>query len=173
MVILLVQYIGTRYHGFQLQANAVTIQGELEKALKRLTGEDIRVAAASRTDAGVHAKGQVVGFRAESEFATWMYRVALNTAITMTKKPGRKFHKKIKLDEIEDRTGSSDYDEEIMILYRAISKLKKLEKALILLWLEEKSYQEISDTIGISVKNVSVKLVRIKNKLEKIIKKMV
>ncbi len=62
-IVLVVEYDGTRYHGFQLQASLPTIQGEIEKALQKLTGERIRVMAASRTDAGVHARGQVVSFR--------------------------------------------------------------------------------------------------------------
>ncbi len=62
-VILIIEYEGTRYHGFQLQAKLPTIQEEIEGALGRLTGERRRVMAASRTDAGVHAKGQVVSFR--------------------------------------------------------------------------------------------------------------
>jgi len=66
MVVLIVEYDGTNYHGSQWQANAPTIQGEIEKALKKLTGENIRIKAASRTDAGVHARGQVVGFSTDS-----------------------------------------------------------------------------------------------------------
>lgn len=65
-IVLLVEYDGSRYHGFQLQAGLPTIQGELERALKRLTGDSIRVITASRTDAGVHARGQVVSFRTGS-----------------------------------------------------------------------------------------------------------
>jgi tRNA pseudouridine38-40 synthase len=61
-IILIVEYDGTDYHGSQLQANASTVQGEIEKALMKLTGEKIRVKLASRTDAGVHARGQAVGF---------------------------------------------------------------------------------------------------------------
>jgi tRNA pseudouridine38-40 synthase len=61
-IILIIEYDGTDYHGSQLQANAPTIQGEIEKALKKLTGERIRIKTASRTDAGVHARGQVVCF---------------------------------------------------------------------------------------------------------------
>jgi tRNA pseudouridine38-40 synthase len=61
-VILIIEYDGTDYHGSQSQVNAPTIQGEIEKALKKLTGERIRIKIASRTDAGVHARGQVVGF---------------------------------------------------------------------------------------------------------------
>ncbi|MFC2035476.1 tRNA pseudouridine(38-40) synthase TruA [Chloroflexota bacterium] len=65
-IVLILEYNGTRYHGFQLQANLPTIQGEIEKAILKLTGERTRVMAASRTDAGVHAKGQVVSFRITS-----------------------------------------------------------------------------------------------------------
>jgi tRNA pseudouridine38-40 synthase len=61
-IILIIEYNGTNYHGSQSQVNAPTIQGEIEKALKKLTKERIRIKIASRTDAGVHAKGQVVGF---------------------------------------------------------------------------------------------------------------
>jgi tRNA pseudouridine38-40 synthase len=65
-IVLILEYDGTRYHGSQLQGNASTIQGEIEKALRKLTGERIRIGTASRTDAGVHAKGQVAGFRTEA-----------------------------------------------------------------------------------------------------------
>jgi len=65
-IILVVEYDGSNYHGSQFQANALTIQGEIEKALKKLTGENLRIKAASRTDAGVHAKGQVISFMTES-----------------------------------------------------------------------------------------------------------
>jgi len=61
-VMLILEYDGTNYHGSQWQANATTIQGEIEKGLKKLTGERTRIKAASRTDAGVHARGQVVSF---------------------------------------------------------------------------------------------------------------
>ncbi len=65
-VALILEYDGSNYHGSQWQANAPTIQGEIEKALKKLTGERTRIKAASRTDAGVHARGQVVSFRTGS-----------------------------------------------------------------------------------------------------------
>ncbi len=63
---LVLEYDGTSYYGFQLQAGRLTIQGEIERALAELTGERIRVRAAGRTDAGVHARGQVVSFRTTS-----------------------------------------------------------------------------------------------------------
>ena len=68
------EYDGTRYHGSQYQENARTIQGETERALNSLTGRPERVAIASRTDAGVHAKGQVVAFRSRAAFPpkTWI-----------------------------------------------------------------------------------------------------
>lgn len=77
-VVLVLEYNGSRYHGFQFQINVPTIQGELEKALNKLTGEDIRVIAASRTDAGVHAKGQVISFRTKAHFTPEVWVKALN-----------------------------------------------------------------------------------------------
>jgi tRNA pseudouridine38-40 synthase len=65
-ILLIMEYEGTRYHGFQWQDSLTSVQREVEKALRRLIGERRRVIAASRTDAGVHAKGQVVGFRTGS-----------------------------------------------------------------------------------------------------------
>jgi tRNA pseudouridine38-40 synthase len=65
-IILVLEYDGTNYHGSQYQANARTIQGEMEKALQELTGERTRIKAASRTDAGVHAAGQVVSFQTDA-----------------------------------------------------------------------------------------------------------
>jgi len=77
-MVLIVEYDGTHYHGFQLQAALPTIQGEIEKALRKLTGEKTRVMAASRTDAGVHAKGQVVSFRTKSPLPPQTFVNGLN-----------------------------------------------------------------------------------------------
>ncbi len=77
-IVLVVEYDGTRYYGFQLQATLPTIQGEMEKALWELTGERMRVMAASRTDAGVHAKGQVVSFRTKSPLPPQTFVNGLN-----------------------------------------------------------------------------------------------
>ena len=77
-IVLIAEYDGTRYHGFQLQATLPTIQWEIEKALWGLTGERIRVMAASRTDAGVHAKGQVVSLRTESPLPPQTFVNGLN-----------------------------------------------------------------------------------------------
>ena len=75
---LVVEYEGTRYAGFQLQAGQTTVQGELEKGLARFTGEDIRIRAASRTDSGAHAKGQVVDFSTDSVHPVDRFPRALN-----------------------------------------------------------------------------------------------
>ena len=72
------EYDGTNYHGFQLQASLPTIQGEIEKALWKLTGERSRVMAASRTDTGVHAKEQVVSFRTKSSLPSPTFIKGLN-----------------------------------------------------------------------------------------------
>jgi len=104
-------------------------------------------------------------FNGRSAFSTWMYRVALNTAITTTKKFCFFVDTGGLPDIAFDNECMIDLSEEIKLLYKAISQLDKVEKAIILLWLENKSYEEISDTIGITVKNVSVKLVRIKARL--------
>jgi len=76
--ILLVEYDGTQYHGFQWQVDLPTIQNELEQAIRRFCGQSSRVMAASRTDAGVHAKGQVVSFWAKSTLSTMTLVRALN-----------------------------------------------------------------------------------------------
>ena len=75
---LVVEYEGTKLAGFQLQAGQTTVQGELEKALARFTGEAIRIRGASRTDSGAHAKGQVVDFTTASLHTVDRFQRALN-----------------------------------------------------------------------------------------------
>lgn len=77
-ILLVMEYDGTCYHGFQWQDGLPSIQGEVEKALTKLTGERRRVMSASRTDAGVHAKGQVVSFRTGSALSTDNFVGGLN-----------------------------------------------------------------------------------------------
>jgi tRNA pseudouridine38-40 synthase len=77
-IILIIEYDGTEYHGSQLQKGLKTIQGELEKAIRKLTGERIRIKIASRTDAGVHARGQVAGFLTSSALPFKAYINGLN-----------------------------------------------------------------------------------------------
>jgi RNA polymerase sigma-70 factor (ECF subfamily) len=111
-------------------------------------------------------------FKGQAAFSTWMYRVALNTAISMTKRPNPfvfTAREPVVPCQMDD---AGVVSEDIKILYRAISRLNKVEKAIVLLWLEERSYEEIAGITGITVKNVSVKLVRIKSKLAEIIEKI-
>ena len=105
-------------------------------------------------------------FKHESSFSTWIYRVALNTCISDLRKMSR--HKgKVSLffsEEIAFEPNNMEAD--VRELYRMIYQLKNLERAIILLWLEEKSYQEIAEITGLSVSNVATKLKRIKEKLK-------
>ncbi len=77
-ILLVIEYDGTRYHGFQWQNGLPSIQGEVEKALSKLTGERRRVMAASRTDAGVHAREQVASFRTGSSLPIANFTSGLN-----------------------------------------------------------------------------------------------
>ncbi|MBP38204.1 MAG: tRNA pseudouridine(38-40) synthase TruA [Dehalococcoidia bacterium] len=75
---LVVEYDGTEFHGSQLQANARTVQGEIEDALRKIFNENIRMYLASRTDSGVHARGQVGRFDEETNLTLDKIRIALN-----------------------------------------------------------------------------------------------
>ena len=77
-IVLVVEYDGRNYYGFQWQTNLPTIQAELEGAIRKVTGESSRVIAASRTDTGVHARGQVVSFRTKSALTPQTFVRALN-----------------------------------------------------------------------------------------------
>ena len=113
-------------------------------------------------------------FNHRSRFSTWLYRVALNTAITHKQKSGRYFFTSIdKSIPQESFDTNIDKNSELDTLYKAIDKLNKVEKAIIHLYLEEKSYEEMAEITGFTKSNVSVKLVRIKKKLEKIYRSMI
>jgi len=112
------------------------------------------------------------GFQGKSKFSTWMYRIAFNTAITNIRKSKR--HPIVEVLSVTEQSIPArediDYmDDDMNSLFKAIAKLKDVEKAIVTLYLEEKSYKEIGEIIGISEKNVSVKIVRLKNKLKKLI----
>ena len=97
-IALWVEYQGTNYNGFQLQLNQPTIQGALEEALARFTGERIRIRGASRTDSGAHAQGQVVDFLTGSGRPTERFLPALNyflpedIRVLRAKEVARQFH---------------------------------------------------------------------------------
>jgi RNA polymerase sigma factor (sigma-70 family) len=109
------------------------------------------------------------GFRHESKFSTWMYRIALNTAITSFKKWHRQSTMKRLSGEyfqIADDNSSLETDENIAQLKLAIARLSGIEKSIILLFLENNSYEEIADITGITQNYVRVKMNRIKTKLK-------
>lgn len=111
-------------------------------------------------------------FRGDSKFSTWMYRVALNTAISLYRKSTRRV-KTQDIDSVAFKIKSTDYDDteeqQLKSLYKAIHKLNDIEKALIFLYLEDKPYKEISETLGISSVNARVKMNRTKEKLKSIL----
>ena len=111
-------------------------------------------------------------YRSESKFSTWLYRVALNTAISSVRKDRRRIET-VQLDQVEHFVSKdSEQEGKTRILFKAVAKLNKVDKAIILLWLEEKEYVEISEVMGISQSAVSVRLVRIRERLKSIMKNM-
>jgi RNA polymerase sigma factor (sigma-70 family) len=111
-------------------------------------------------------------FRGDSKLSTWMYRIGLNTAITLYRKSKRSIVTQ-DFDSVLHRIQSTDYDnteeEQLKLMYKAIYQLSDIDKALIFLYLEDKNYKEISDTIGISEVNARVKMNRIKTRLRTIL----
>tara|TARA_B100000949_G_C14201227_1_gene416088 strand:+ start:476 stop:787 length:312 start_codon:yes stop_codon:yes gene_type:complete len=101
-----------------------------------------------------------------------MYRVALNTAITLYRK-SKKRVKTQDYDSVMFKIESSEYDntieEQLKLMYAAVKQLNDIEKALVFLYLEDKSYSEISDTLGITEVNARVKMNRIKGKLKQLL----
>ena len=111
-------------------------------------------------------------FRSDALFSTWMYRVALNTAITCLRSSSRdKLLEKDLPVEISGEVYAEGNDPREM-LYEAIGKLSQAEKSIIILYLDDYKYEEIADILGISVSNTGVKINRIKKKLEKILTNM-
>ncbi len=111
-------------------------------------------------------------FRGHSKFSTWMYWVCLNTAITYLSKSKRNKHVPLSHQHIQvgDEIGSEP-NETLALLNKAIENLSQINKGIILLYLEDLSYEEIAHITGLSKSNVSVRLVRIKKELEKELKK--
>ena len=105
-------------------------------------------------------------FRHECKASTWIYRIALNTCISFIRK-GRNTPELVTLTPALDRTDDDDTQAMLQQLYGMINRLGQLEKSIILLYLEEKSYEEIADITGLTVTNVATKLSRIKEKLRK------
>lgn len=107
-------------------------------------------------------------FRGECKETTWVYRIAMNTCITYVRKSSsqpKMIPISVNMDcMIEEDDGRAT---QFKMLYQLISHMDKLERAIILLYLEDKSYQEVSEITGLSATNVGVKLSRIREKLRK------
>jgi len=112
-------------------------------------------------------------FRREAKFSTWLYRIALNTAISGLRRQRRLItptDPEQLPTELQDIQYSADKEEQLQLLYAAIDRLTEVEKALTMLYLEDRSYQEMEEILGISQNNLRVKMNRIKDKLRKITK---
>lgn len=106
-------------------------------------------------------------FRHECKASTWIYRISLNTCISFIRKE-KNIPEIVTLTQEADRTEEDDETQAMLKqLYRMISRLGELEKSIILLYLEEKSYEEIAEITGLTLTNVATKLSRIKDKLKK------
>jgi RNA polymerase sigma-70 factor, ECF subfamily len=110
-------------------------------------------------------------FRGEAKITTWMYRIALNTAISGFRKQTRK----VKTEDIHekhfnisDTGGRDEREEDFQKLQWAIRQLSEIERAMIMMALEEVPYEEIAETIGITQNNVRVRMNRIREKLKKL-----
>ncbi len=105
-------------------------------------------------------------FRHESKLSTWIYRVAMNTCISADRKKGRQ-GSKVPLSMNINLYDDEDHEtKQVRQLHERIQRLDLIDRALVMMWLEGMSYEEIAEVVGISVKNVGVKLVRIKEKLK-------
>ena len=113
------------------------------------------------------------GFRGDSKFSTWLYRIALNTAISDLRKHKRR-PSTTSTDDIPpalpEMTWPGEEEQQLQQLYAAINRLSDVEKALVMLYLEDRSYEEMEDILGINQNNLRVKMNRIREKLRKMTK---
>ncbi len=105
-------------------------------------------------------------FKGDAKYSTWVYRVGLNTCISYIRQKMRKPTIIPLSENLENIAERENNGEELREMYRLINRLSKIEKAIVLLYLEEKTYDEIGEIIGITRGNVAVKLNRIKTKLK-------
>ncbi len=106
----------------------------------------------------------------QRSFSTWMYRIALNVAISFVRSSSHRDRHTVPLDqELHDIAGTTgvepEADERVRLLHRFIAQLDALNRALLLLYLEEKSYREIADILGITETNVATKIGRLKQRI--------
>ena len=105
-------------------------------------------------------------FKGESSIRTWIWRISLNTCISSERKKSKLHTVPLSMD-INLYEDTDEDSRQIQMLYNRINRLKPFDRAIVLLWLDNLSYDEIATIVGISVKNVSVRLVRIKEELKK------
>jgi RNA polymerase sigma-70 factor (ECF subfamily) len=105
-------------------------------------------------------------FRGDAKLSSWIYKISLNTCISFVRKKKRKPLSKPLCLEVDIYDNDFEKRQQLEELYNLINKLNKLEKSVILLWLEERSYDEIASITGLSRANVATKLRRIKDKLK-------
>lgn len=105
-------------------------------------------------------------YRGDSRMSTWIYRVAFNTCVTYIRHNAKHGNGRVALDDVTDvQWEDSGRGEKLRHMYRLISCLDKMDKAIILMWLDEKSYEEISELTGLPRNTVATRLHRIKHRL--------
>lgn len=111
-------------------------------------------------------------FRGDAKFSTWAYRIALNTAMTLYRKKHKTIDTENDRDLYQIKIKYEEYteDERLQTIYNAIHLLSDIEKALIMMFLDNKTYREISEILGITEGNARVKMNRAKEKLKSMIK---
>jgi RNA polymerase sigma-70 factor, ECF subfamily len=111
-------------------------------------------------------------FREQCQWSTWVYRISLNVCLTLLKKKksnGRTYFTSDVLPDVVRIENKAFEEESLNQLYDAIRRLSEVDRALILLYLEEKSYQEIADILGTNANNIAVRVSRIKERLKKLL----
>ena len=111
-------------------------------------------------------------FRGDSKWSTWIYRLSLNICLTLIrkKKRSRQFFSSDSLDHPEEGEENTAFsNENLSLLYAAIKQLSEIDRAVILLYLEEKPNKEIAEIIGTTPNNIAVRVNRIKERLKKIL----
>lgn len=106
-------------------------------------------------------------FRAESALSTWLYRTAMNTCITFFRRHNRHATEMRPLESAGEMIAedAEQHTEQLRLMYKLISKLNKVDKAIIMMWLDERSYDEIAEVTGFTRNNVATRLSRIKQRL--------
>lgn len=120
----------------------------------------------------IHLWKSYSSFKGDAKFSTWMYRVAFNIAIQHLRKEKKKKEDTVlpeRFDQLSNELEGEELVEEKKALRFAINQLNEIEKAIVMLYLEERDNEDIAEIIGISQNNVRVKMTRIRNKLKELV----